>query len=139
MNSFCVCVCVCQCSVGYRDRPADHALLRSQRRRDELVFVSGFAHVHFRRVRRLDQTVGRQRQHVQTDVYGPRVRHQRRVCEYTLLVRAHVNLVAESEIVTQQTNEFAHSCTFRVPFVSSVLPQRQCVCHGLRRCHVPPV
>lgn len=70
-----------QCIVGHRDESADHGVLWPHRRRHELVPVSRLPHICVGSLRRLSQAVGRQGQHVPADLHGPRVRHQRHLCE----------------------------------------------------------
>lgn len=71
-----------QCTVGHRDESADHGFLWPHRRRHELVPVARPPHFCVRSLRRLGQTVGHQGQHVPADLHGPRVGHQRHLCEY---------------------------------------------------------
>lgn len=70
-----------QCTVGHRDESADHGFLWPHRRRHEPVPVARSSHICVRRLRCLGQTVGHQRQHVPADLHGPRVGHQRHLCE----------------------------------------------------------
>lgn len=71
-----------QCTVGHRDESADHGFLWPHRRRHEPVPVARPPHFCVRSLRRLGQTVGHQGQHVPADLHGPRVGHQRHLCEY---------------------------------------------------------
>lgn len=70
-----------QCTVGYRDESTDHSFLGPHRWCHESVPFARPAHLRVGSLRRFNQTVGHQGQHVPADLHGPRIGHQRCLCE----------------------------------------------------------
>lgn len=113
--------------MGHRDRSADYYVCRSHRWCHESLPGAWHQAVCLRSLRCLRKALGHQRRNVPTNLHRAWVGHQCYLC------KAQLHDTSSSLLLKMNPRLRLFFCVF------IVLPQRQRLCHGLRRCYLPAV